>query len=29
VWDAVTVLRDVMRSEAWREARFRQQRGVT
>ena len=29
VWDAVAVLRDVMRSEAWRDARFQQRRSVT
>jgi kynureninase len=29
VWDAVEVLRDVMRTEAWREDRFQQQRQVT
>jgi kynureninase len=29
VWDAVTALRDVMRTEAWRDARFRQRRSVT
>ena len=29
VWDAVAMLRDVMRSDAWRDARFRQTRSVT
>ena len=29
VWDAVAVLRDVMRSEHWRDPRFQQRRGVT
>ena len=29
VWDAVAVLRDVMRSEAWRDARFLQTWSVT
>ena len=29
VWDAVAVLRDVMRAGAWREARFQRQRSVT
>ena len=29
VWDAVAVLRDVMRGEAWRDARYQQRRSVT
>ncbi len=29
VWDAVAVVRDVMRSEAWRDARYQQRRSVT
>jgi kynureninase len=29
VWDAVTVLRNVLRTEAWRDVRFQQQRSVT
>jgi kynureninase len=29
VWDAVAVLRDVMRNEAWRDARLQQRRSVT
>ena len=29
VWDAVATLRDVMRTEAWREPRFQQRRSVT
>jgi kynureninase len=29
VWDAVAVLRDVMRTEAWRDARFQHRRAVT
>jgi kynureninase len=29
VWDAVALLRAVMRDETWREPRFRQRRSVT
>lgn len=29
VWDAVATLHDVMRTEAWRDARFQQRRSVT
>jgi kynureninase len=29
VWDAVATLRDVMRTEAWRDLRFQERRGVT
>ena len=29
VWDAVAALREVMRTRAWREARFQQRRNVT
>src|SRR5262249_52797463 len=29
IWEAVAVLRDIMRRETWREARFQQRRSVT